>query len=107
MIYKMFTGNHIDLSKVVDISAPWFEDRMGRGGYYAGFDITFQLMDNPVSYGFDVSGPNSVLGEVELPEGVEYAGFECSEVYNKAAMEWLTPLVDEVIAQWRASKGEG
>ncbi len=48
MIYKTFYGNHIDLSKLVGVSEAYFIDRMGWGGYFVGFDMQFQLMDNPI-----------------------------------------------------------
>lgn len=49
-IQKIFTDEHIDLDKVVLISDAYFIDRMGSGGWYVGFHIIFQLMDDPVRY---------------------------------------------------------
>ena len=49
-IFKMFNGNHIDLSKILMISPAYFEDHMGHGGYFVSFDIHFQLLDKPLKF---------------------------------------------------------
>ena len=49
-IVKIFTGKHIDLSKIVSISDAYFIDHMGRGGWFVGFDIDFQLKDDLTKY---------------------------------------------------------
>ena len=49
-LYKTFWGLTIDLDHVQAISDARFIDRMGYGGYFAGFDIHFILQDKPLSY---------------------------------------------------------
>lgn len=52
MIYRLFTGNHIDLDKVVDLSVPEmvFDTFPSCRGVHARFEITFQLMDDKKVY---------------------------------------------------------
>jgi hypothetical protein len=47
-IWKSPWGEHIDLDHVQAVRPVYFEDRMGRGGYYAGFSIQYILQDKPV-----------------------------------------------------------
>ena len=48
-IVKIFTGKHIDLSKIISISDAYI-DRMGSEGWFVGFNIICQLRDEPLSY---------------------------------------------------------
>lgn len=53
-IFKMPNGRHIDLSHILEVSPAYFIDKMGHGGYFVGFSITYMLMDKPRDYWFNV-----------------------------------------------------
>jgi hypothetical protein len=61
MIYKMFDGRHIDLSKVVAVGA--IESKYDWDGYFL---VWFQLMDKPLqwdNYRAELERAHSVLME--------------------------------------------
>lgn len=43
-------GITIDLEAVVAVTDPFFEDRMGSGGYFVGFRVFFTLRDEPITF---------------------------------------------------------
>ena len=110
MIYKTFYGSHIDISKIISISDVYFEDNMGRGGYFVGFSMSFQLMDKPLlyrrkltidEYGGYCSG---YVRNVALIDGrvVEYEyGIEDKEIQ---AVANLQKQIDEIIKVWKDFK---
>lgn len=95
-IVRTFMGTHMDLSKIVSISDARFIDRMGSGGFFAGFDIHIQLLDKPVHYEvkFDNNDeadyntyhrPVPIMGRSGVP----------------LAVERLQKQVDGLIQQWK------
>jgi hypothetical protein len=94
-IVKTFIGKHIDLSKVVAISDAEFIDRMGSGGFYVGFDIHIQLLDNPIRY----------ERKFEYDED-DRSGHRPSPVYwrdgnTPLAVKRLQGQIDQLIQQWQ------
>lgn len=107
-IVKTFFGKHIDLSKVVSISDAYFIDRMGSGGYYVGFDIEVQLMENPIHYRrefkWDEKDYEGSKPKVKLVNGkLEDAFTFFSDKFNTRilAVNRLQKQVDELIEQWK------
>lgn len=50
-VYKpTFMRKHIDLDKIVTISDAYFIDNMGHGGWFVGFHMEAQLMDEPIRF---------------------------------------------------------
>jgi len=61
MIYKSETlKRHIDLSKILSISDAHFIDRMGEGGWFVGFEILFQLQDQPLKFMRGLRDPDEI-----------------------------------------------
>jgi hypothetical protein len=93
MIYKTPFGKHIDLSKLVSISDAYFIDRMGYGGWFVGFDMHFQLMDNPI------------LFERELVEDKEYTFHDKHQLIQEGgqpiAVVNMQKQIDEIIKAWK------
>lgn len=95
-IVKTFIGKHVDLSKVVAISDAYFIDRMGFGGYYVGFDIYVQLLNEPIHF------------ERELEREKEYKyteeGFKIVRTNDGEilAVKRLQEQIDELVEQWKS-----
>jgi hypothetical protein len=108
MIYKTFFGKHIDLSKVIAISDAYFIDRMGRGGYYVGFDITCQLLEKPISCTIDICTGECVRFDEELNHHTLLINGEFKllrDINNKKdiqAVKNLQAKVDEIITAWKS-----
>lgn len=56
MIYKMYDGRHIDISKIVEMGA--FSDGPGNGFNFPNFSIVFQLFDQPRYWQLDYEKTN-------------------------------------------------
>lgn len=93
-IVKAFTGQYIDLSKVVSISDARFLDRMGSGGWFVTFEINVQLMEKPIVY----------------TRKFEYDEYNFNDkhelIYAKdrrtpLAVERLQKQVDDLVRQWK------
>jgi hypothetical protein len=97
MIYRMFTGHHIDLSKIVAISQPKFVDMMGNGGYFACFTIDVQLMDKPLEFWFDLCFDIKYRGiDGEFPPKPEKYG---SDDHRLSWEQWTNRVLGDKIEQ--------
>lgn len=77
-IAETFFGEFIDLSKIISISKAKFIDKMGRGGYYVGFEIKCQLQKEPITY----------TREFESDEK-EFKNGKYNVIYNESGREIL------------------
>ncbi len=105
MIYKMFDGRHIDLSKVLEITDAVFDDRMGSGGWFVSFSILYQLQDNRSWYTYEMEEI------IKLPDDWYKHTHDRNWVYenvDKLACAELQKKIDEVISVWKSlvEKGE-
>ncbi len=105
MIYKMFDGRPIDLSKVLEITDAVFDDRMGSGGWFVSFSILYQLQDNRSWYTYDVEQ------YIKLPDDWTKHTYDHNWVYENVANPACAELqkkIDEVISVWKSlvEKGE-
>lgn len=106
-IVKTFIGKYIDLSKVVSISDAYFINRMGHGGYFVGFEIHCQLLEQPIKYERMLD-----WGEEGKGRDVKMVDGECAEPpnifhgnqYDKdiLAVHNLQKQIDELVEQWRS-----
>jgi hypothetical protein len=61
-IIKIFTGKHIDISKLIAVTEPY------QNGSSICFEMWFQLMDQPICYGeayYSFKNPNNPLQQVK------------------------------------------
>lgn len=108
-IVRTFFGKHIDLSKVISISDAYFIDRMGSGGYYVGFDIQAQLLDNPIRYEREFEHCESGRDCDHRPYPLRMDGRQvpASHYHNSKTDEDIMAVirlqeqVDELIEQWK------
>lgn len=96
MIVKLdLLRKHVDMSKIVAISDAYFIDRYGSGGYYVGFHIDVQLMDQPLKY----------ERELEYHEQHDTSGYRKSPKYGKngktIAEINLQREIDKIIELWK------
>lgn len=110
MIVRTFMGMHIDLSKIVAITDAYFINRMGNGGYFVGFDIHCQLLDEPIKYERKVErtevDPEDHLKVLLVngePFDLRMMIFEEDEK-SILAVHNLQNQIDELIAQWKSIK---
>lgn len=103
-IVKTFIGKHIDLSKVVSISDAHFIDRMGSGGFYVGFEIHCQLLDQPIKYErmFEYDEAD-YSGHRPTPVTIQgsYHQFYNANEEDILAVQRLQKQIDELIEQWK------
>lgn len=97
MIVKTFIGKHIDLSKVVSVSDAYFIDRMGSGGWYVGFSIHIQLLDNPIKYVRELTEDEYIFDR-------KYIMLYGRDGKTPLAIEKLQVQIDGLIEQWKATK---
>lgn len=101
MIYKMFDGRHIDLSKIVEITPAYFHDRMGSGGWFVGFTILFQLRDTRDTYEYDAE--QFVNLPQDWPEQLDKDRWGWADRnVAEPAVAALQKHVDEIIEAWKA-----
>lgn len=117
MIYKAFTGKHLDLTKIISISDAWLNHE-----YVATFTIQAQLLETPLVYRRRVKtlwDPEKNKSHYLLlsPEGEEVAGpTEWYQIMYGEAREFpghkvltlarLQDHINELVAIWAASKGQ-
>lgn len=98
-IYKMFDGRHIDLSKIVEVTPAYFDDRMGSGGWFVGFTMLFQLRDIRATYEYDVEQ------FITLPGNWTDHTYEYDWVDKNVAEPAVAALqkhIDEIIEAWKS-----
>lgn len=106
-IVKIFTGRHIDLSKIVSITDAYFINRMGSGGYFVGFEIECQLLEKPIEFekSFDYDEYTHKDGtKVKMVNGEyqEFHGYRSGYgEENILAVHRLQKQVDVIIEQWK------
>jgi len=108
-IYKLWTGQYIDLNHILMISDAYFIDRMGNGGWFRGFSIQFMFMDKPRDFVFDVDREKYVRfkDEHQLLIKGEWIGARNLHLYDanqSDAVKDLQVKVDEVIRVWKEFK---
>lgn len=100
MIYKMFDGRYIDLSKIVEITPAYFDDRMGSGGWFVGFTMLFQLRDNREIYEYRVE--QFITLPQDWPQQLDRDRWNWADKnVAEPAVAALQTHVDEIIAAWR------
>lgn len=65
-IYKLFTGNYIDMDKILDVGN--IERMVNTVPRHIRFAIQFQLMDKWVVYYWYLNGPDEKARELETVE---------------------------------------
>lgn len=112
-IYKTFYGKHIDLSKLVSIDNVYFTNRMSAGGYFVGFDMYFQLLDNPIYFRRHLNefeyryiknekcflGDEPYRSEICMVDG-SWKSYSGEDSENILAVANLQKQVDEIIKAW-------
>lgn len=104
-IIKIFTGKHIDLSKIVSISDAQFENRMGSGGYFVSFEIEAQLLEKPIYFQRRFSYSETQSFEKEYKSEPRYMRRYSSD--NEKDIEAVKNLqrdIDVIISQWKEFK---
>lgn len=96
MIVRTFMGTHIDLSKVISISDAYFINKMGFGGWFVGFDIHIQLLDEPIHYSRGFVHDEYIYNDKhELIYG--------RDGKTILAVERLQHQINDLIKQWKLS----
>ena len=101
MIYKTFFGKYIDLDKLISVSDAEFIDRMGYGGYFVGFEMRFQLQDNPMCYQRELVAPEEYIFDHENSKFIlvtNNGSLKCVENLQKQ--------IDELIEAWKSFKSK-
>lgn len=83
---------HLDLTRLIAISEPEFEDAMGFGGYFANVVLHYQLRDNPVVV--KVQLPSALRPTPEDPE-TQAAFNEFKEAVGGLLTAWKTYLKEK------------
>lgn len=106
-IYKTFYGSHIDLDKLLSVSAAQFDNRMGFGGWFVSFKLVFQLQDEPVIYERELTEAEYTYQPIDgrychyirLIDGT--LNPHIPEDHTKIlAVQNLQKQVDELVRQW-------
>lgn len=112
-IVKIFTGKHIDLSKIVSISDAEFFNRMGSGGWSVGFEIECQLLDKPIRYERSLAADEykfdnhyrlvTFMASGNLTS-VHISDLNCDSIKSSLAICRLQDQIDEIIKLWKEYK---
>lgn len=81
---------HLDLARLVAVSGPLFEDRMGSGGYFASVGLFYQLRGEPVRV------------RVGLPPGPARPEYRSNNEVTQAAFDEFKKAVADLVEAWTA-----
>jgi len=101
MIYKLFTGNYIDLSKIITISDAHLVDVTY---FKVGFIIECQLLQSPLEYSERIEGLNIIHSGNStklLMVGGDYVDYKEIEIIRDIkAVADLQEKIDKVVSDW-------
>lgn len=108
-----FLGTHINLAAIQSVSDAQFIDRMGSGGWFVGFSITMELVDQPLVFEWEAAELGGVRFVQTVGHQVQFVSGDWGRPDQRPAAE-LVPVrnlqrqIDEqLIPSWHAARGGG